>query len=224
MKRNAVSQLHRIGAYAAFALTVQFLATLVWIAASWPAAGLSGLTEAMGATFVAQSQAPMPFALMNLYNASFAASAVVLATVLREHLVETPYLMRLAVIAIIIASALFLASGIIPIVSIPEAVRAHDLSAVRAIVGVVTGIVLAATTGAGIGVVLAASAALRSGRLPRLLCYVFLADGLMQIVEFAVPAFLILDPLAGTFWSLWLGLILWRDGLKVSRPAMAVTA
>src|SRR5262245_19154361 len=81
MKRNAVSRLHRIGAYAAFALTVQFLATLVWIAASWPAAGLSGLTEAMGATFVAQSQAPMPFALMNLYNASFAASAVVLATV-----------------------------------------------------------------------------------------------------------------------------------------------
>jgi hypothetical protein len=48
-----------------------------------------------------------------------------------------------------------------------------------------------------------------------------IADGLMQIVEFAVPAFLVLDPAAGTVWSVWLARILWRNGLVVRAPATA---
>jgi hypothetical protein len=130
--------------------------------------------------------------------------------VMSEQLPESPHLTRFGVLAIAIAAAQFLASGIIPIVSIPELVRANDASAVRAIVGVVTGLVLGATTAAGCGVTLIACAMLASGRFPKLLCYLCLVDGMMQMVEFAVPLFLILDPLLGTLWSLWLGSILWR--------------
>jgi hypothetical protein len=213
-----MDRLHRIGAYAAFALTIQFLATLVWVAAAWPPEGLAGLTEAMADSFLIHSQAPFPFALVNLYNASFAASAVVLVTVIREYLTEAPRLMRLAVIAITVAASLFLASGIIPVVSIPHLVRANDSSAVNAIVGVVTGLVLGATSAAGTGVVLSGAALLRAGRLPRLLCYLIILDGAMQIAEFAVSPFLVLDPLAGAIWSLWLGIVLWRDGLVVRAP------
>jgi hypothetical protein len=216
-----MDQLHRIGAYAAFVLTLQFLATLAWIAVSWPPSGLSGLMDAMAESFLAQALAPFPFVLVNLYNASFAASAVVLVLVLRRCLPESPLLMRLAVIAIVIAAAQFVASGIIPIVSIPPLVAAKDASAVNAIVGVVTGLVLGATSAAGAGVVLTAVAALQSDRLPRALCYLLMIDGVMQLMEFSVPLFLILDPLCGTIWSIWLGTILWRNGLAVRRPVAA---
>jgi hypothetical protein len=95
------------------------------------------------------------------------------------------------------------------------------MSAVNAIVGVTTGLVLGATSAAGAGVVLTSVAALHSGRLPRVLCYLFLIDGLMQLAEFAVPLFLILDPVLGSVWSLWLGAVLWRDGIGVRRPVAA---
>jgi hypothetical protein len=203
----------RVGAVAAFILTLQFLATLLWIAVSWPPNGFAGLTDAMAETFLVQSQAPFPFALMNFYNSSFAASALVLVVVMRERLPKTPLLMQLSVIAITVAAALFLASGIIPIVSVPDLVKAKDVSAVNAIVGIVTGLVLAATTAAGFGVVLGGSALLRSDRVSRLLCYIIIAGGIMEIAEFAVPPFLVFDPLAGTIWSLWIGTILWRDAL-----------
>jgi hypothetical protein len=216
-----MDQMHRIGAYAAFVLTFQFLATLLWIAVSWPPTGLAGLMGAMADSFLAQALAPFPFVLMNLYNASFAASAIVLILVMRQQLPESPFLMQCAIIAIVIASALFLASGIIPIVSVPHLVAAKDTSAVNAIVGVTTGLVLGATFAAGAGVVLTSIAALHSGRLPRVLCYLFLIDGLMQLGEFSMPLFLILDPFLGSVWSLWLGAILWRDGLGVRRPAAA---
>jgi hypothetical protein len=216
-----MDRLHRIGAYAAFALTLQFLATLAWIAASWPAAGFAGLTEAMAVSFLAQSQAAFPFVLLNLYNASFAASAVVLVTVMSEYLTQAPFLMRLAVIAITVAASLFLASGIIPVMSIPQLVRANDSSAVHAVVGIATGLVLSATSAAGTGVVLSGAAALRTGRLPRLLCYLIILDGVMQIGEFAVAPFLVLDPLAGTIWSVWLGTLLWRNALVVRTSATA---
>jgi len=216
-----MDQMHRIGAYAAFALTIQFLATLAWIVVSWPPTGLAGLMGAMADSFLAQAQAPFPFVLLNLYNASFAASAVVLILVMRQQLTESPFLMQLAVIAIVIAAALFLASGIIPVVSVPQLVAAKDTSAVNAIVGVTTGLVLGATSAAGAGVVLTSIASLKSGRLPRVLCYLFLIDGLVQLGEFSTPLFLVLDPFLGSIWSLWLGAILWRDGLTVRRPVAA---
>jgi hypothetical protein len=214
-----VQQLQRIGAYAAFVLTIQFLATVAWIVISWPPTGLSGLMHAMADSFLAEAQAPFPFILANIYNASFAASAVVLAVVMRTYLTDSPFLMQLAVLAVVIAAAMFVASGVIPIVSIPQLMAANDMSAVNAVVGVATGLVLGATMASGAGVILAAVSGLQSGgRMPQLLCYLMIFDGLMQLGEFSVPLFLILDPVCGTIWSLWIGSILWREGFTVQRP------
>jgi hypothetical protein len=218
-----MDRLNRIGAYAAYLLAFQFAATLLWIIVSWPPNGLAGLTDAMGESFLAQVHSPVLFAFVNLYNASFAASALVVVVTISEQLTESPYVTKFGIIAIVIAAALFLASGIIPIVSVPELVKANDTSAIRAIVGVVTGLVLGATTAAGSGVVLMASALLASGRVPKLLCYICLIDGMMQLFEFAVPPFMILDPLLGTIWGVWVGSILWRSGLTVRRTAGALT-
>jgi hypothetical protein len=206
-------RVNRIGAICAFVLTFQFLATLAWIVVSLPADGLGGLdqlVDAMAAFFTAYATRPVPFAILNLYNASFAITAVVLVIILRERLAQARLKMQLAVIAISVAAALFLASGIIPIVSGPTLVKLNDASALRATIGVVAGLVLAATTAAGFGVTLTAWSGFETGRLPVAMCWLMIIGGLMEIAEFTVPIFLILDPALGTVWSLWLGFFLWR--------------
>lgn len=207
-------RLSRIGALASFGLTLQFAATLAWIVAALPRTGIAGLgdlTEAMAAYFVDFADAPVSFTFLNLYNASFGITAIVLVVVMRERMRDAPLRMQLAVIAITIAATLFLASGIIPNVVDVSQFALNDPSALRATVGIVTGLVLAATTAAGFGVSLSGWAALDTGHLPKPLCWLLIADGLMQIAEFATPLFLILDPLAGTIWSISLGLLLWRS-------------
>jgi hypothetical protein len=206
-------RLNRIGAICAFVLTIQFLATLGWIVVSLPAEGLGGLdklADAMAAFFKAYATRTLPFMILNLYNASFAFTAVVLVIILRERLAQARLKMQFSVIAISVAAALFLASGIIPIVSGRTLVELNDVSALRATIGVVTGLVLAATTAAGFGVALTAWSGLETGRLPAIMCWLMIIGGLMEIAEFTAPLFLILDPSIGTVWSLWLGFFLWR--------------
>ena len=50
--------------------------------------------------------------------------------------------------------------------------------------------------------------------LPMLLCSVMLVAGLIETAEWASPAILVLDPLLGSFWSLWLGRLLWMNRVK----------
>jgi hypothetical protein len=87
---------------------------------------------------------------------------------------------------------------------------ANDTSAFRAVSGIVIGLILAATTAAGFAAVLAGSAGLSTGRLPRLLSWLLIIGGIIEIVEFTVPVALVLDPALGAIWSFWLGLILLR--------------
>ena len=204
-------QLSRVGALASFVLTVQFLLTLLWLLASWPAEGLAGLADAMAAYFLAEALEPTTFAAMNLYNVSFGLSAAVLAVTMRNRFSDYPVRGELAVYAIVVAAMLFVASGMIPLVGLPDLVRAQDASAVATMVAMATGLVFAATMCCGIGLALFAWVGFSSRRLPAGLCWLLLVVGLIELVEFAVPLFLLLDPLIGTCWSLWLGELLWRD-------------
>src|SRR5262249_36003371 len=143
--------------------------------------------------------------IINLYNASFAITMVVLAIILRKRLAQARLKMQIAVIALSGAAALLLASGIIPIVSGPTLVKLKDASALQATIGIVAGLTLAASTAAGFGVVLTAWSGLETGGLPVGLCWLMIIGGLAEIAEFMSPILLILDPAAGTVWSLWLG-------------------
>lgn len=210
-------QLRKIGAVMAFVLTIQFLLTLWFIVIAWPKEGpggwaaLNGLADSIAAYITGLAATPAPFMLASLYNAVFCVPAIVLAVALREHLAEARHRMLLAVIGAAIAGGLWLAGGIIPVVSVPQIVAANDTSALRAVSGIAIGLILAATTAAGFAAVLAGSAGLSTGRLPRLLCWLLIVGGVVEICEFAVPVFLIIDPTLGTIWSLWLGILLLRS-------------
>jgi len=207
--------LRKIGAVMAFVLTIQFLLTLWFIVLAWPKEGpggwaaLNGLADSIAA-YIA-GLAATPFMLASLYNAVFCVPAIVLAVALQEHLAEARHRMLLAVIGAAIAGGLWLAGGIIPVVTVPQIMAANDTSALRAVCGIAIGLILAATTAAGFAAVLVGSAGISTGRLPRLLCWLLIVGGVVEICEFAVPVFLIIDPTLGTIWSLWLGFLLLRS-------------
>lgn len=210
-------QLRKIGAVASFILTFQFLLTLWFIWVAWPTEGprgwaaLNGLADSIAAYIAEMAAKPAPFMLANLYNAVFCAPAIVLALALREHLAPAGHRMLLAVVGASIAGGLWLAGGIIPLVCVPQIVAANDISALRAVSGITIGLILAATTAAGFAAVLAGSAGISTGGLPRLLCWLLIIGGVVEICEFAVPVFLIIDPTLGAIWSLWLGILLLRS-------------
>jgi hypothetical protein len=204
---------HKVGAIASFVLTGQFLATLLWVAVSWPPEGLAGLADAMAVTFLESADQPVTFVLLNLYNVSFGLSALVLAVVLREMFPEFTLRIQLAVYVILIAAVLFFASGVIPMIGGLDLIHAGDDAGVDVIIAISKALVLGATMACGIAVLLFAWVCLISKRVPFGLCLLLFIAGPIEIVEFAVPLFLPLDPLIGTIWSIWVGVLLWQNRL-----------
>jgi hypothetical protein len=204
-------QPNRVGAIASFVLTVQFLLTLLWIGVAWPAAGLSGLADAMANYFRSSVTQPVPFAIMNLYNVSFAVSALTLGLILRRQFPDYPYRVDFGFFSIVMAATLYVASGMVPLVAAPTLVKIGDTSALNALEGISAGLLLAGTMASGFALSVLAWVGFASKRLPFLLSGLMLAAGLIELAEWGVPAILVLDPLFGTFWSLWLGSLLWMN-------------
>jgi hypothetical protein len=215
----------RVGAIASFVLTVQFALTLLWILVAWPDEGLGALAASMSALFRENATNPIPFAIMNLYNVSFAVSALTLAVVLRRQFHDFPYRMDFVYAMAAVAGALYVASGMVPLVAGPDLVKAGNDAAVSAIEGVGVGLLLAGTMASGFAVIVIATVGFESKRLPALLCGIAFLAGVTEVIEWAVPAILILDPLLGTVWSVWLGSLLWADRVSAAateRPRLPV--
>jgi hypothetical protein len=204
-------QPNKVGAIASYVLTVQFLLTLLWIVVSWPPTGLVGLPESMAHYFRAHISEPLPFAVMNLYNVSFGVSALSLALILRRQFAAFPFRIDFAFSSIVIAAALYVASGVVPLVAAPSLAKAGDESALNLLEGIGAGLLLAGTMASGFGVAVFAWVGFSSRRLPFLLCSVMLVAGLIETAEWGVPAILVLDPLFGSIWSVWLGTLLWMN-------------
>jgi hypothetical protein len=206
-------QPNKVGAAASFVLTIQFLLTLLWIITAWPPEGFEGLAASMADYFRERIDQPFEFAVLNLYNVSFALSAVALAVVLRRQFSDFPHLGDFAFSNIVIASSMYVASGVVPLVAAPDLLEAGDESALNAVEGVGVGLLLGATMASGFAVTTFSLVGFLSKRLPTFLCILMLAAGLIEVVEWAVPAILILDPLIGTCWSVWLGVLLLQNRL-----------
>lgn len=197
----------KFGAVLSFILTIQFLLTLAWILVAWPAEGLAGLTDAMAEYFRARIDQPFSFAVLNLYNVSFALSASALAVVIRRQFLDFQYLGDFMMLNVAIAAAMYVASGIVPLVAAPPLHAIGDESALNAIEGVGAGLLLGATMASGFAVITVAVMGLMSKRLPFFLCLIVLSAGIIELIEWAVPTILILDPLLGSVWSVWLGVL-----------------
>ena len=204
-------QPNRAGAIASFVLTVQFVLTLLWIAMSWPPSGLSGLADSMANYFRSHVSEPLPFAVMNLYNVSFAVSALTLGVVLRRRFPDYPHRIDFGFFSIVMAATLYVASGMVPLVAAPNLVKAGDTSALNALEGISAGLLLGGTMASGFALFALGWVGLASKRLPFMLSGLIMAAGLIELAEWRVPVILILDPLFGSFWSLWLGSLLWMN-------------
>jgi hypothetical protein len=157
--------------------------------------------------------------VLNLYNVSFALSALTLGLILRKQFSEYSYRLDFAFFNIVIAATLYIASGVVPLVAAPDLVKAGDQSAVNAIAGVGAGLLLAGTMASGFAVGMFAIVGFSSKRLPAGLCALMLAAGLVELVEWGIPPILLLDPLLGSFWSIWLGILLWNNGMAHGEAA-----
>ena len=193
-----------------FVLTLQFLATLGWIVASWGSTGLGGLTGGMADYFLRNVEDRFYFTLINLYNVSFGLTAVSLVVLLQKHITVARTRYFLAILWLTAAAALYVASGIIPIVGADAIAMSGRGELTQVIVVVVTGLVLAATFASGVGLFFAASALLADQLFPTLLCFIMFGSAAIEVAEYSSTLLLILDPALGTVWSIWLGISLWN--------------
>lgn len=210
---------HRVGALACFVLTAQFLLTVMWVVVAWPPGGFSGLADAMAQSFLGHVNDPFIWFVLNFYNVSFALSATVVGLVLRDQFGDLPRRAQMFMYLILIAAALYVVSGVVPMIALPDLINAGDTPAVNAVVAISTAFLLGATMVSGFVLLLGAAIFHASRRVPLLLCGILVVAGAIEIAEFAVPVFLFLDPFIGAFWSVWLGVLLWMN--RLARPEAA---
>jgi hypothetical protein len=212
-QRSTGMRITRAGGYASWFTFAQFLALLSIFVFVFPRFGLTAPDDFSDPVkgIAALQSAPGVFTAVNLLDASFGVTALVVVLALRELLGgAAPVRMRLAVLLTSASAALFLAGGIVPIVAFPGVVQAHDHSGYRAVNGVSTGLVLAATSAVGLAVALAGWSDFAARRLPTPLRALLLIGGVVEVCEFAAPSLLIVDPLLGLLWTAWLGVTLVR--------------
>jgi hypothetical protein len=116
----------RAGGYASWVTFAQFLALLSIFVLVFPRFGLAAPDDFSDPVkgIAALQSAPGLFTAVNLLDASFGVTALVVVLALRELLGgAAPVRMRLAVLLTSASAALFLAGGIVPIVAFPGLCR-----------------------------------------------------------------------------------------------------
>jgi hypothetical protein len=206
-------KLQKISAYASIVqafLSAFFLWILIFV---FPRLGLVGPRDWNDPvkSIAASSASPITFLLLNLDFVLLSIAFILIVLALRERMqADVPNLMRIAAIGASIFSALVLAWGVIGIRSMPSIVSAKDVSAVRAVEGVSLGLGVAGYHALGWALLLSGWVALKTARLPRLLSYLLVLDGIFCILLFAVQPFGFVIVFFNIIWGLWLGVVLLR--------------
>lgn len=154
---------------------------------------LALLGQAGGVTFSQTSSL-----ILHSTLASFAVTLVLVAFALRKRWSDVPQLTLALVIIASIASALFLVSGILSIAGTSPG-KVTDLWPVR-------------SSAMGLTLLLAGLIGVAKKKLSIALSLVLILAGVMQVLELAQLVFIILNPLFGIVWSLWLAAVFFGTG------------
>lgn len=153
-----------------------------------------------------------------LFGPIWALAGIIAALGLRDRLHEAaPNRTLLMLIGFVAAGALFTAGGVVQhmgrhIVSRTpiddpatyEAIfRAHSL--------VVPGLTASGRVMLGIGLVPLGWAGLATGKLPRVLCWIYLVGGLLSFFAYLIGGIGELVAILGIVWNIWQGIVLWRE-------------
>ena len=168
---------------------------------------------------------PFAYAVADfLYGPVWAASLVALVFTLRERIGErAPRRMSLALLATVLA-----AGAMIAVACIRSANRQYHLihpelhleNSVTVLI--VWATLVAGVTGAGwhfLGwaLLLIGSAGWTTNALPRVLCVVYLAGGMVSLFVYLLPDLEGLAGMLGIIISLWQGILLWRSGSEAGQ-------
>ena len=213
-------KLQKIGGYASIVNGLLTLLLLMILILIFPRLGLVEPSDWIDPVkgINACIKSPATFFLWDLDFILWGITLVLMALALRERMeTESPNLMRLVVIGASISATLCLSYGLIGIVGFPPIVSAKDISAFRAMFGVTFGLSIAGDHASGWALLLSGCAALKTGKLSRLLAYLLILTGIVWILEFFSCGHSIYGPLVAvgllvTFVSeVWLGIVLLQN-------------
>lgn len=205
MTRTNQLHLEKMGGVAAFvsafAASASFLIVVAFI-------GLGALSDSQQLVALAITN-PKPLLAQDLLKFASAAAASILIVVLWKRLGNVaPMQMRVATGFGVLAVSLLLINAVLSLFAISQAANssAGDLAAANALNGIIGLVGLAAIVANGVWYLLVNWAALKSGQLPRGLCWLGMAIGAMSLAPFLALGVLVL----GAVWTLWLGIFLWN--------------
>lgn len=220
-----MKSMQKVGGIAALLQALAFVALLVLILAVLPSLGIANPDDFFDPAKAIPAVTSAPAAVLNLLQMFFSLSIVVVTLALRERLqAGAPSRMRMAVVAASIASALFLSTGILHFVGAGElgTIASRDQAAAAnvylAVNTVTDGLIAGAIFAAGWSFLLIGWAGLKGG-LPKLLSYILMLGGVLAVLGFLVPPFGLFGPVVNIVWSVWLGLVLWREPASMGAPA-----
>jgi hypothetical protein len=207
-------KLQKLGGFGSIGSAFILAIFLVIVGLVFPRLGLVGPSDRMDPIkgIAAESASPITFFLLNLVLILCGIAFVLIILALRERMqANAPNVMRLALIGVSIAFALWLASGLIGIVGMRPIVSAKDASAYRALMGVYFGLVIAGDHAVGWALLLIGWAALKTRALPQILSYLSVLVGIVFILDFAAKPLMPVSLFLCILWNVWLGVVLLRS-------------
>jgi hypothetical protein len=177
----------------------------------FPRLGLGSLSDLADPikNMAAWEASPTTFYLRGIDVILWCPTFIILVLALRNlFLNDTPILMMISVIGATIAATLWLFSGVIEIAGKEQIALAKDISAFRAITVTYNCLAAAGDFAFGWVILLIGSAGIKTSKLPRILSWILIIEGICFVLFFAVKPLGILGLILAIISNLWLGIIL----------------
>ena len=206
-------KLQKLGGYASIVYVCAVVVVVGILVFMVPRLGLtgSGTGSDPAKIIAAYSASPTTFNVIDLLIILIGILYILIALALQERMrTNAPHLMRLAVIAASVSFALLLACAITATLGNASITASKDISAYRAFLVMLGGLLSAGSNAWGWALLLIGWAALRTRALPRILGSIILAQGVVQILRFAVVQLESVLALLSIISMVWLGVVLLR--------------
>jgi hypothetical protein len=214
-----MKNLQKVGGYASIIFALQFLAiAVIEFAILSPQGDNGAATPAMTLISIA-SKSEAPYLTVNLLTVLFSLTVILVTFGVRERMqASATNPMRLAVIAASVASAMFLASGVVAFTGLPPAVAAKDAATYGILNALREALLFGAFFASGWLFLLIGWSGVSTKGLPTILSWLVLVSGVAGILGFLIPDLVLFVVVFNVIWGFWLGAVLLR-----SAPMMGTT-
>ena len=223
--------LQKVGAIGALVMALYFFLILLFVIVILPGKGFTTPESFNDPAKALASWTSSPILyLFNMLDLAFAVGLTLVVSALDERWRQNESgAVRLSAAAGVVAIPLILARGMTAIIGMPQLAsvyasnQASASAAYLSVNAVIGALGFAAVFAFGWWLVLVNWSALKMSALPKPLCYVGLVFGAASILFFAIQLLAPVTLVLGLVWTLWLGIVLWREPASMAAPGMAKT-